>query len=84
VAVFDDNQITVAPERYIKTDMRLVKRDRGSFSAEVGPGGEHGDTFDSHKLALHALDSTGGALESTEGIRIGRGPWRPARLTRTT
>ncbi len=84
VAVFDDNQITVAPERYIKTDMRLVKRDRGSFSAEVGPGGEHGDTFDSHKLALHALDSTGGALESTEGIRIGRGPWRPARLKRTT
>ncbi len=71
VAVFDDNQITVAPERYIKSDMRLVRRDRGSFACEAGPNGEHGDTFDSHKLALWALSSTNGAMESAEGIRMG-------------
>jgi hypothetical protein len=50
--------------------MRLVRRDRGSFTTEVGPGGEHGDTFDSHKLAQNSLESTGGALESTKGIRL--------------
>jgi hypothetical protein len=72
VGAFDDNQITTAPDRYLKNDMRLVKRDRGSFSCEAGPNGEHGDTFDSHKLALHALTSTGGGMESTEGISVGR------------
>jgi hypothetical protein len=71
VAVFDDNQLTTAPERYLKNDMRLVKRDRGSFNAELGPNGEHGDTFDSHKLGLHALTSTAGGMESTAGIKLG-------------
>lgn len=87
VGAFDDARITIAPERYIKSDMRLVRRDRGSFSCEVGPNGEHGDTFDSHKLALHALKSTGGAMESADGIRLGgRGrtgasTFRPRRLS---
>ncbi len=80
VGAIDDNQVTLAPERYLKTDFRLVKRDRGSFATEIGPNGEHGDTFDSHKLALHALVSTGGALESADGIQLGRGRWRPHRL----
>jgi len=71
VAVFDDNQITTAPERYLKNDLRLVKRDRGSFTAELGPNGEHGDTFDSHKLGLWALDSTAGGMTSTEGCHLG-------------
>ncbi|MBN8245888.1 MAG: hypothetical protein J0L84_00430 [Verrucomicrobia bacterium] len=72
VGAFDDNQLTIAPERYLKTDMRLVRRDRGSFSTELGPNGEHGDTFDSHKLALHGLTSTAGnAIESTDGIIMG-------------
>ncbi|MCW5556617.1 MAG: hypothetical protein KIT22_02045 [Verrucomicrobiae bacterium] len=71
VAAFDDNQLTIAPERYVKNDMRLVKRDRGSFTCELGTNGEHGDTFDSHKLAHHALTSTAGGLESAEGIIIG-------------
>jgi hypothetical protein len=81
VAAFDDNQLTVAPERYLKADLRLVKRDRGSFTAELGPNGEHGDTFDSHKLALHALDSTNGALETTAGIRVQPVRFQPAPLS---
>lgn len=71
VARFDDNQIAIPPERYIKTDHRLVKRDRGSFTAELGPNGEHGDTFDSSKLADHALNSSEGAITSAAGIVIG-------------
>lgn len=80
VAVFDDNQITVAPHRYIKTDMRLVKRDRGSFACELGANGEHGDTFDSHKLALHALNSTAGGMENTDGMKLGQGRQRRRRV----
>jgi hypothetical protein len=53
----NENRATLPPERYIKDDFRRVKRDRGSFACELGPNGEHGDTFDSHKLALHALRS---------------------------
>lgn len=76
VAVFDDNQLTIAPEPYIKLDMRLVKRDRGTFTAELGPSGEHGDTFDSHKLALEALTSTAGGMENVDGCFLGGGKAR--------
>ena len=79
VDAIDNNRVTLAPERYIRDDHRLVRRDRGSFDCELGPNGEHGDTFDSHKLALHALTSTAGAIESMEGIRAQRPAFRPIR-----
>jgi hypothetical protein len=71
VAEIDDNRAVLAPERYLREDFRRVRKDKGTFVCEVGPNGEHGDTFDSHKLARHALISTQGALESVEGIAIG-------------
>ena len=74
VADLNDNKGTLPPERYIKDDFRRVKRDRGSFDCEMGPNGEHGDTFDSHKLALYALTSNaGGAItpEILKQIRVG-------------
>lgn len=82
VAAFDDGTISVAPERYLHTDLRLVRRDRGSFTAAVGTAGEHGDTFDSHKLALHALLSDGDALtgEQLAGVRTAPLRWRPSYL----
>lgn len=55
VAELDDNHVTLAPERYIKDDFRLVKRDRGTFATDISPDGRHGDTFDSHKNAVHVL-----------------------------
>lgn len=81
VAELDDNHVTLPPERYLRDDHRLVKRDRGSFVADIGTQGEHGDTFDSNKLALHALTSTQGAIESMAGIRVPRAAVRPRRLT---
>lgn len=86
VQELDDNHLTLPPERYLRDDHRLVKRDRGSFATDTGPNGEHGDTFDSHKLALHALVSNEGAIESTEGIRVPasavpRPRYMPPRLT---
>lgn len=68
VDAIDQNRAVLAPDRYLKDDFRRVKKVRGSFDSEVGPNGEHGDTFDSHKLAFHALNSTGGALAGIEGI----------------
>ena len=68
VAELDDNHAVLAPERYIREDFRRVRKDRGSFVTEVGPGGEHGDTFDSHKLACHALTSSGDGAFTGETI----------------
>jgi hypothetical protein len=84
VAAFDDNQITIPADAYVKNDIRSVKKERGAFEAELGPNGEHGDVFDGLKLGLHAVDSTGGAITTVEGVRIGaRGGqnyFKPARL----
>jgi hypothetical protein len=55
VAILDDNKLTLPPERYIKEDFRLVKRDRGTFVCDPAPDGKHGDSFDGTKLALRAL-----------------------------
>lgn len=62
IGVIDDNHATLPPERYLKNDFRLVKRDRGSFTTEMGPNGEHGDTFDSFKNSIEALVGRGGAF----------------------
>ncbi len=76
-AEINDNRATLPPEKYIKEDFRRVKRDRGSFACELGPNGEHGDTFDSQKLSLHALRSNmDGAItdETISQMRVGFQP----------
>ncbi len=71
IGELEDNHLTLAPERYLKEDFRLVKRDRGSFSTDTAADGKHGDTFDAHKLALWALrGGAAGAVMSVEGIRM--------------
>lgn len=59
VAELDDNHLTLAPERYIRDDWRLVKKDRGVLVCDVDVDGKHGDTFDSAKLALNAVVANG-------------------------
>lgn len=74
VNTLEDGRLILAPEAYLKKDFRLVKRDRGSFATDIAPDGAHGDVFDSHKLALWALEGKGsGVIESVEGIRSGGG-----------
>lgn len=51
VAEFEDNHEIWPPERYVKEDVRLVKKEKGQFVCEPAPDGKHGDTFDSTKLA---------------------------------
>jgi hypothetical protein len=90
---FEANWMTMAPERYIKEDFRLVKKDRGMIVCDLGPDGQHGDTFDSHKLSIHSLASPAGAISSMEGVivsgvnssgfvRNGRNIFVPTRLSR--
>lgn len=87
VAELDDNHLWLPPERYLREDWRLVKKEKGQFVCDPDVDGKHGDTFDGTKLALRALRSTQGALTTTAGIRLsnsrptGRRPvFKPWRL----
>jgi hypothetical protein len=73
VGELDDNHLTLPPERYIRDDWRLVKKERGMFVCEPDVDGKHGDTFDSTKLAIHCIASGGGVLEA-EAIAVGSQP----------
>ncbi len=64
-------------ERWIIDDRFLVKRDKGSFAADLGPNGEHGDTFDGGKLAYWPLLAPGRA--EAAGVPIASSPATAAR-----
>lgn len=59
VSAFEDSIIALPPEVFILEDHRLVKKQSGGYVTEVDEGGNHGDTFDSGKLAYwgHILGS---------------------------
>lgn len=85
VGHLDDNHLWLPPERYLREDWRLVRKEKGQFICEPDVDGKHGDTFDATKLADHALTSNQGAMESVEGIRLakpgsGRATFQPRRL----
>ena len=61
VNAMDDGLLALPESRWVKDDFRLVVREKGGFDNRVDSAGNHGDTFDAVKLALHAL-------------RIGKGP----------
>ncbi|HVU07655.1 MAG TPA: hypothetical protein VHG89_03835, partial [Verrucomicrobiae bacterium] len=69
----NDNRVTVPNDEYFKDDHRLVVKSAGTYVCEPQVDGKHGDTFDSGKLALYALNSSNGAItaEIVKQIRIG-------------
>jgi hypothetical protein len=69
VAQFDDNHMIVPPERYIKEDIRLVKKEKGEFVCEPDQDGRHGDTFDSLKQANYALTPGGASTGVSVAVR---------------
>lgn len=77
-SAFEDNLIAIPSGKWLREDHRLPKKDRGTFVCEVGPNGEHGDTFDSGKLALWALESGGGPARA-EAIPVGEFAQRTGR-----
>ncbi len=60
VSELEDNLLALPAVRYVREDFRLVKKERGQFVCEPDVMGRHGDTFDSTKLALHALTGNKG------------------------
>ena len=58
-AALEDGLLLLPAGDWIALDHRLVKREAGRFVTDLGPGGEHGDTFDAAKLAYWGLQSGG-------------------------
>lgn len=87
-AAVNDNRTTMPSDEYVKEDHRLVVKSAGTYVCEPQVDGKHGDTFDSGKLSLHAVNGTSGALTAdlVRQIRIGsrittRPLFIPARLS---
>ena len=80
VSELDDNHLSLPPERYLRDDWRMVKKEKGQFACTPDSDGKHGDTFDGTKLANRALTATGGAIIDPTGIYVGGRPTnnRPA------
>lgn len=61
VNALDDGRLALPADRAVRTDFRLVRKVAGRFNSEVDGSGNHADTFDSTKLALHASHGSFGA-----------------------
>lgn len=68
-AAMEDGLLLLPAGEWIELDHRLVKRESGRFVTDLGPGGEHGETFDAGKLAYWGLQS-GGSVRA-EAMRVG-------------
>ena len=68
VAVLNDNQLTLPPERYLYEDHRLPKKEKGTFVCEADDKGRHGDTFDSGKNSIHGHITKGDAIVIPAGV----------------
>ena len=69
VSGIEDGLILMVGGQWVEMDHRLVKIEAGRFVTDLGPGGEHGDTFDSGKLAYWGLQS-GGSCHA-EAVQVG-------------
>jgi hypothetical protein len=70
-SALEDGLIFLPAGEWIEFDHRLVKRESGRFVTDLGPGGEHGDTFDSGKLSYWGLQS-GGTVQA-HAAQVGSG-----------
>jgi hypothetical protein len=63
VNTIEDGYLPLPPTDWLKKDLRLVVRDRGTFDSALGEDGGHGDTFASTGAALHAVRGAGGKAD---------------------
>lgn len=73
VNALEDGRLLLPPDRWVRDDFRLVKKERGLFVNELDDAGNHGDSFDAVKLAMEALGSKQGALTDPNAVRSGTG-----------
>lgn len=71
-SAMEDGLILLPAGEWIELDHRLVKREAGRFVTDLGPSGEHGDTFDAGKLAYWGLQSGSGSAKA-EAAAVGSG-----------
>lgn len=57
----EDGHVLLPNEKWLERDCRQVKRENGSFAADVDADGNHADAFDALKLGVHAAMRSGGA-----------------------
>ncbi len=62
VEIYEDSAVAIPPDRWVKEDRRLAKKSKGGFDNELDNAGNHADTFDAAKLALHCLLKGGGEV----------------------
>lgn len=53
VSHMESARVPIPNHPYVENDFGRVTKAGGRFTCSVGPNGEHGDTFDGCKLALH-------------------------------
>lgn len=58
-----DRLLALPPDKWVKDDFLLVKKEKGLFVTDLDAAGNHGDSFDSTKLSIRALES-GGSVEA--------------------
>ena len=70
VNLLDDHEIDMPADRWVKDDFRLVLRNKGGFSNRVDAAGNHGDTFDSSKIAVYEVIGQSG-VAFAEAVQVG-------------
>ncbi len=76
VGAIEDRQAALPSAKACRDDFRLVRRFRGGFDNQLDAAGNHADTFDAYKLAIHALTCDAGKVEAS-GCRVGFGAAEP-------
>lgn len=69
-SAIEDGLLLLPAGGWIELDHRLVMREAGGFITQLGPNGEHGDTFDAGKLAYYGLQSTTGTVRA-DALQVG-------------
>jgi len=71
-SAFEDGRMAIAGGEWIIKDHRLVKHHAGSYATDTDDAGNHGDTFDSGKLAYWGhIRGARGTSRGVAGAKVG-------------
>jgi hypothetical protein len=80
VSAFEDGRVALPGGEWIVKDHRLVKNHAGSYATDTDDAGNHGDTFDSGKLAYWGHIRGGkGSAKGVGGAQVGGSGKSPRR-----